>query len=430
MSGPGTILFFGSAPTVGDAGIGLAALQALRELFPDAPLRIATGTPRDCEAFELGGNVAVGPKPMLRPAGGWLGTARAWWLGRRLARAGAVALPREAAAAFEGVGLVVFQGGPQGNDVFLPRPKLEELGLRFAAARAVGAPVVLWGQGFGPFAWPGPGGWWRRRLAGRVFASADLIATRDRVSAPALGRLGVSGPRVIEAADAAVRLGVGEADEREADAVLRRVGVDPAGRLLGVCLRDLCGRYGFDAAGQAALVGRVADALDRVIDGADGSDGSQAIDRVVFCSTDYRVGRRVASDLDVMREAVARMRHADRAALVEETPGPAVLAALYGRCRALLAGRLHPAIFAAGRGTPSVMLSYTAKCDDFMARLGRGGAVFPAGAAEAADLAAELGRLATRPAEAEDALRAGMATLRGEATLTMDAVAELVGSVR
>ncbi|BAM04123.1 polysaccharide pyruvyl transferase family protein [Phycisphaera mikurensis] len=420
MPAPNRILFFGSAPTVGDAGIGLAILQELRELFPAAELAIATQTPADYEAFDLSGPVGVGPKPRLRSTGGPLAALASWRRLRALRRRGSASSPPAAARAFEGVGLVVFQGGPQGNDVFLHREKLMELDLRVAAAHAAGAPVVLWGQGFGPFAWSGVGGAAKRRWAGRIFRRVDLIATRDARSAPALRKLGVpaGGGRLVEAADAACRLRVGEADERAAGAALERAGVDASGRVLAVCLRDLRGRYGLGDAGHGRLLAAAAGALDAAAD---------RFDRVLFCSTDYRTGRERDSDLEVMEAVRGRMARGGEAAVITEKLGPAVLAALYGRCRVLLAGRLHPAIFAAGRGTPAVMLAYTGKCDDFMRRLGLAEACLPADAATASEIASRLRRVAERPEAADRRLAEGMDAMRADAAKTVAAVARLVG---
>ena len=418
MPAPGRILFFGSAPTVGDAGIGLAILQDLRELFPGVAMEIATGEPDDYAALGLPGEVLIRPKPMLRrghPLAAELAAGPLLHALRRRALAGAAAADRES---FAGAGLVVFQGGPQGNDVFLPREKLVELDLRVAAAHAAGAPVVFWGQGFGPFAWAGLEGFRRRRLARRLFRGVDLIATRDAASAPALRRLGVptGGGRVVEAADAAVRMRVGPADEAAADAALRRAGVEPGGRLLAVCLRDLRGRYGLDDAGHERVLAAVAAALD--------SAGS-AFDRVLFCSTDHRERREADSDLAVMRAARERMRSGEGAVMIEEKLGPAPLAALYGRCRVLLAGRLHPAIFAAGRGTPSVMLGYTHKCDDFMVRLGLADACLPVASATPEAIATQLHRLDAREGDVNATFARGMETLRADAGRTVEAVRRL-----
>ena len=260
-------------------------------MYPDARLDIATGTPADYQAMKLGSNVGVRHKPMLsRGATDPVRFIRRLWQIRSDRLAGGAR--DEFDSYFRGADLVVFQGGPAWNDVFLHGGKIKEMLLRMQACQSAGAMVVLWGQSFGPFAWRGLGGLVKRRLIKQALNRVNLIAARDLFSLPALARIGVKRPTMIRAADAATRLRVSDEARAESLRHWSDAGLSPTATTLGVCLRDLRNRYGLTDETFETFCDQIAVGLDRAVDD---------FEQLVFCSTDYRHGRKLCSDLEVFR---------------------------------------------------------------------------------------------------------------------------------
>lgn len=195
-------------------------------------------------------------------------------------------------------------------------------------------PTALLGQGIGPLDDPT-----LRAHAARVLPRVDHIALREGRRGPALLRsLGVPDDRVVVTGDDAVELGY-------------RMRADGLGRDLWVCLR-IAG-YSPVTRGARADVGRVVRSVaDRT-----------GVDLVPLPVSEHR-----SED----RRATMPLVSGHRA---EGTPlgrfaGPQRLAAEVSRCRVLVTGAYHVAVFAMAQGIPVVGLTSSRYYDDKLGGLG------------------------------------------------------------
>jgi polysaccharide pyruvyl transferase WcaK-like protein len=100
--------------------------------------------------------------------------------------------------------------------------------------------------------------------------------------------------------------------------------------------------------------------LDRITDGPDAN--------VVFVPMHMKESE---ADAAFARDLVARMRHPERARVLDaDTFAPAEVSAILGRCRYVIASRLHAAIVAACSRVPAVVLYYVPKGRVFYEQLG------------------------------------------------------------
>jgi polysaccharide pyruvyl transferase WcaK-like protein len=196
------------------------------------------------------------------------------------------------------------------------------------------------GQGIGPLGGPA-----LRRRAAAVLPGVELIALREGLAGPGLLRdLGVAAERVVVTGDDAIELAYAR-------------GPADAGEDVGVNIR-VSGNSGVESAAVAGLASAVRSFLERRRVGmvpvpiARG----QAHDAVVLEDFARTVGAPLCGTLD------------------PATPG-AVVQQL-GRCRILVTGAYHAAVFALSRGIPVVCLSnseyYHHKFDGLAAQFGTG----------------------------------------------------------
>ena len=369
------ILFFGSAPTIGDGGIGAAILAEMRREWPDANFTILTSTPAAYADYPVCQDATIKAKPQIglksRKARLPLGVDFHLRYGLHLLNirffGGRLGGDRQLAQTlrdhFGWADIVVYQGGPGWNKIFLSAGTLRIRLLRLAAARHFGKPSVLYAQSFGPFDWRGPYGWLLRRLAALVLNQTQLITVRDGFSIGHLQRLGVSRPRLVAATDAAVRL-PSASPERARD-ILRQFDIEPdaASRsrpLVGLSVRAIRDRYGYAPGTEARFHQELAEFLDCTLD---------ELADVVFLSTDYDAHADHDNDLETMRKVQSLMQRGDALRVIDQPFLPHEIAAVYGLLDAFVGVRLHPVIFAVTQHTPVLSLGYAPKCRDFMRQM-------------------------------------------------------------
>ena len=422
------ILFIGSAPTVGDGGIGAATLAELRRCWPDAEIVIQTSTPQTYAAFGVAHGATVEAKAHLEPAAharlplGLDAHLRYLWrlLDVRLfgGRFGGPALARDVRERFGWADVVVYQGGPGWNRRFLDPTTLRVRLLRLAAARHHGTPSVLYAQSFGPFDWSGPRGRLLRWFTATVLNQVQLITVRDTFSIAHLRRLGVRRPTLVQAADAALRLA--PASPARGRALLAELGVQRRKRpLVGLSVRAMRARYGYHADVERRVRRELARFCDAVLD---------ELADIVFLSTDYGEHADYDNDLECFADIRAMMRRDDGLSVVDRELQPAEVAAVYGELDVVAAVRLHPAIFSLVAGTPALSVGYDPKCRDLMTDLG-----LPDWHLEYADFTADAGvaRLRTLLSDPDAAARrvdAAVAAGSARSARSLDALRELLGA--
>lgn len=365
------ILFYGSAPTLGDAGIGFAILQDLRAMWPQARLLILTSTLEVYRALPACHGARFEPKPRSAPPpkAAWPGGAddHLRYLHRFLdIRFGGGTFSRDAdlqralRAYYGWADLVVHQGDPGWNDLWLNLGVLRMRLLRYAAARHFGTPVALLGQSFGPFDREGIRGRAHNRLVGFVLNQVQLITARDLFSMDHLCRLGVRRPRLLLATDAAVRLR--SASAQRGREILGRFGVTVgAGRrrpLVGLSVRAIRQRYDYPDGEEQRFRGEMSRFLDQVV---------EEIGDIVFLSTDHADHE---NDLEVMRGLQQEMERGHRVQVVDEPFMPQEIMAAYGLLDLFIGVRLHPVIFALTQHAPALSIGHAPKCEDFMEQTG------------------------------------------------------------
>lgn len=210
------------------------------------------------------------------------------------------------------------------------------------AAKRRGCKVLMYGCGIGPVTRPGDAALVRRVLNRCV----DAITLREDASLAELKRFGVDKPEVVLAADPVLSLQ--PSPDGEIDALMARLGLDPAGTYLGVCLRTW---RGFDA-----KVPVIADAV------------SYARERYglspVFLSVNH------IDDGDAADLVIAKMGGGP-ACVLREPLSSELMLGLTSRMQAVISMRLHGLIFAAGQGVPLVGITYDPKVSGFLAYMGQ-----------------------------------------------------------
>ncbi|MGO0123369.1 polysaccharide pyruvyl transferase CsaB [Desulfothermobacter acidiphilus] len=203
-------------------------------------------------------------------------------------------------------------------------------------AKLLGKKVCLYGQGIGPL-----NRLFSRWLVRQALRWADLVTLRDEISASELARLGVRRPVYISA-DPVLAL-LEEGDREQGASLLRRAGLDPQRRILGVSLRPWPG------------VEEVREAVVELAEQLSQEDWQVAL--VPFHPDDVEV-------LASLRERVA-----GAALLPAGLSLPEAVGAL-SHFACTVGMRLHFLIFAAMAGVPGVGLSYDPKVDRFMQQVG------------------------------------------------------------
>ncbi|MFP5319126.1 MAG: polysaccharide pyruvyl transferase family protein [Acidimicrobiia bacterium] len=315
---------------LGDVAMLQVAVCRLSALWPSARIDVFTDVPdrlaRLCPGADPvpaeGRNAYLNPLP----PGDWL-WRRLPQSTRRLARSARLALRdrtgrgsamRLFANALAEADLIVVSGGGGTADVFPweTRTVLELLELGVAAR----VPTALMGQAFGPLQDPS-----LRRHAGAVLRHVDLIALREqRASAPLLESLGVPMHRVVTTGDDAIAVASPFRTDDAPDAVM------------GVNLR---------IAPYSGLDPSLAAEAGRQIAAAAGRHHARMVATPVSIHPDE-------ADADVAARAVGT--HVEDAGTVD---GPEDVLARIARCRIVVTGSYHAAVFALALGIPAVGLA-------------------------------------------------------------------------
>jgi polysaccharide pyruvyl transferase WcaK-like protein len=230
------------------------------------------------------------------------------------------------AAAVEKASLLLALGGGYVTDADYAQAHRVFNLVEYACDR--GVPVAMIGQGLGPLDDPV-----LQRRASEVLPRVDFFSLREGLRGPGiLQRAGVSDSRVLVTGDDAIELAYTDCD-------------DPVGTDIGVCLR----------VAPYAPVSQVArDTVRRVVQAVAAEHDSTLVPLII---AEYRSQDR-RSTLPIVRGAgsVAPTlpRYTEPGRIIEQV----------SRCRVLITGAYHLAVFALSRGIPVVALSSTRYYDD------------------------------------------------------------------
>ena len=292
--------------------------------------------------------------------------------------------------------LLLVGGGGLFHDYWEARPE-DVLAPRFCGlasyagipllARLLGKPCMLYSVGVGPLRTESG-----QSLTRAAFELSQCASVRDQGSRQALQAIGLP-DRIIEgrvtlAADPAFSLP--PAPPNVAKQFLMDRGIEPGTPLLGVCLRPW--DFGVD---QDRWVREVAWALERYLVETDR--------RAVFIPFQARQGSRYEDDVAVGRSVIVSMPDAGRCVVLDRPLEPHVASAVLGQCTAVLAMRMHAALFALRAGVPVVGLAYDEKVSSLLRESGVPDAALPPGAWEGQTLLRKLleTRLVWGPAPAK-----------------------------
>ena len=209
------------------------------------------------------------------------------------------------------------------------------------AARWRGCKVLMYGCGIGPVSRPGDVALVRRVLNTCV----DAITLREDASLAELKRFGVDKPETVLAADPVLSLQ--PAPEEETDALMARLGLEPGGAYLGVCLRTW---KGFED-----KVPVIADAVRYARD----RYGLTPVFLSVNHITDGDAADLVCAHLDGPQ------------CILRQPLSSELMLGLTSRMQAVISMRLHGLIFAAGQGVPLVGITYDPKVSGFLSYMGQ-----------------------------------------------------------
>jgi polysaccharide pyruvyl transferase WcaK-like protein len=230
------------------------------------------------------------------------------------------------AAAMRDASLVLAIGGGYMNDVD-PWQFHRTLDLLHNGIER-GIPTAMVGQGFGPLTEPS-----LVARAAKVLPAVDLIALReDRVGPELLAGLGVPADRVLVTGDDAIELAYA-------------VGRDAPGAGLGVCLR---------VAGYSPVAVRAQGAVGRAVRAVAGGFTARLVPLVIS----EQGGEDRRSTLPLVAE------YLDVAPVQGRFVTPLEVARRVGRCRVVVTGAYHLAVFALSQGIPVVGLSSSRYYDE------------------------------------------------------------------
>ena len=241
--------------------------------------------------------------------------------------------------AFRRSGLFLSGGGSLIQDVTSRRSLAYYLTMMRWAKR-FGCGVVMYGCGIGPVNRPGS----RKRAAKVINECADCIALRDSRALEELKALGVSVEDVRVSGDPALSLAAAEGVDL--DRAMRALGIDPAEKYIAFSLRDMGDKL------PASLVAGAADECSE----------KYGCKTVFICNS---------KEDGAFAERVSELMKTPFMIVMEGLKSSVVLG-IISRAEALVSGRLHSLIFAAGVGAPAVAVSYDPKISGFMTDLGFG----------------------------------------------------------
>jgi polysaccharide pyruvyl transferase WcaK-like protein len=197
-----------------------------------------------------------------------------------------------------------------------------------------GVPVALVGQGLGPLNDPG-----LQARAAQVLPKVGLIALREGRRGPQiLDRAGVDAERVLVTGDDAIELAY-------------HARIDEMGSDIGFCLR---------VAGYAPVSAGVADLVGRAVRSVAAERAAALVPLII---AEYRSQDR-RSTLPLVRGC------ADVIAPLPRYVHPIEIARRVARCRVVVTGAYHLAVFALSQGIPVVALTSSAYYDDKFLGLG------------------------------------------------------------
>lgn len=297
---------FGNA---GDEAMLTAMISSFRQLRPEAEFTVFSGNPAETEARH-------GVKAIYRM--------------------NALDILRAVA----GCDLLVSGGGSLLQTVTSERSLYYYLSVMLLG-KTFGKPVMIYAQGVGPVR-----GSAARQAVRCIGNKLDLITVRDQGSLHELRSIGVSKPPVYVTADPVLSLPPSTPDfGRE---ILRRHGIDPAGPVIGLSVREWQGMAHYKKV--------FASAADKLA--ATGA-------RLVFIPMQK-------PDVDAAMRIAAYMRQP--AVVLKEEYRTEELLSLVGNLDILIGIRLHALIFAAVMGIPLIGVSYDPKIERFLESIGESAA--------------------------------------------------------
>ena len=254
------------------------------------------------------------------------------------------ALPRASIShvtkALSGCDLLISGGGSLIQDATSFRSLAYYLAI-IALAKHYRRKVMVLGQGIGPLR-----RCISRRLARAVLDKVDLITVRDPQSAGLLTELGVSRPPIRITADPTLLLEPCQSEE--AIRLLSGIGLSADDDLIAVSLRRWRTR-GIEKAAAEALAA-LAEKLP-----------AKLLLLTMHTPEDVILARQVQEAINLPGRVIIQ-------------PGPwaaGQLLGVLGKCRLVVAMRLHALIFAAAAGAPSVGIAYDPKVEHFLAATGQ-----------------------------------------------------------
>jgi polysaccharide pyruvyl transferase WcaK-like protein len=314
---------------LGDVSMLHMCVARLAEMHPDARVQVLTTDPRrlalhcpGVEPLDAAGRYRWTESATRPSRSRRLARARLALNGRRLARAEPAA--GDFVEALLNADLLLMSGRGGLTDAF--PEETDAVLTELEAAASIGLPIAMVGQGVGPLEDAT-----LRARAREVLPGVALLAVREGRSAPALlEALGVPAERVVVTGDDAIE-----------PAHERRAGAAQDGPVLGINVR-VAGYSGLSQADAGKIVTLAQAAADR--HGA----GIQAVR--ISSHPDEDDGSTIAAALGNGLPAPERPTEPD-------TVSAPIDAA--GRCRVVVAGSYHAALFALAQGIPAVGIART-----------------------------------------------------------------------
>lgn len=207
-------------------------------------------------------------------------------------------------------------------------------------AKRLGAKVMVYANGIGPIHRRK-----NRENAQKVLSQADVITLREESSLQELESLGITGENIFVTADPALTLA--PSSKERAEELLVSCGAAKDSSLIGVSLRAWknC---------RADFAQQTADALDAICE----RYGMEPLFLPLKFPEDVQFSAQVAAKMKTKSHVLAQRVSAED------------IIAVAGRCRVMLAMRLHSLIYAAVTGVPTVGIAYDPKVSAFMQYLG------------------------------------------------------------
>lgn len=232
---------------------------------------------------------------------------------------------------------------------------MSTLSLLLPKAKAKGKKLAFYNVGTGPV---------NTRLGKKMLRELadmmDFVTVRDQASHDILMDIGVSNPRVVIAADAA--LGVKPATAERVDEIIRQIGLEGQGEILAININAYLDTWADSqkksgkSMGKEAFLATYAAALNRVI--------PKLGVPVLFVVTQHH-------DMAITNELIARLRVREKIALLSNlTYNHFEIKGVLSRVSLLFGMRLHAMILGSSVFTPIVGLAYQPKIAHYFHTLG------------------------------------------------------------